>query len=157
MRSQRGSLTIELMVAAVLALVVSIGMSTVALTLNRFYREGAERIRMQQEVERASNWVTLAVRRASTWTIFDPADPGTPLLEGPAIRLLDGAGATIEKFQLSQDGKSIRDAADHSLSDLTVSDLWFRTGPDGDLQVTVALIDRKGNQTEIESGATPRN
>jgi hypothetical protein len=150
-------MTIEIMIAAVLALVVALGVSGVAVTLTRFFREGGDRVRLQQETARTERWITLAVRRSAAWTIYDPRDPATALLEGPAVRLLDAAGVVVDDFHRNGTGDRIVDRNDRPLCDLTASNLWFETGDDGSLVMRVALADRHGNRSEFESAAVPRN
>jgi hypothetical protein len=151
-------MTVELMLAAALALVVTLGMAAMGVTLTRFFREGGDRLKLQQDAARTGRWITLAVRRASSWTIYDPLAPNTPLAEGPAVRLLDAHNVVIEEFRRdAATGKQVVDRAGRAVSGFTVSDLWFATGPDGALAVRVALYDRYGNRNQFDSAALPRN
>jgi hypothetical protein len=154
-----GFSTIELMVACVVALIVVFGISSLPGSVLRYFGEGAERLRLQQDVHRVAQQIGLEVRKAHAFWIYDPANPATKLAAGPAVRLLDGNAPpnTLAGFRASSDGKSVVNMAGEKLSDLTLADLWFQAGADSELVLSLALRDRRGNETPLETRITPRN
>jgi Tfp pilus assembly protein PilW len=152
-----GFTTVELMVACVVALIVVMGISMLPGSVLRYFREGTERLRLQQNVHRDAQTIGIQVRKAASFRIYDPAHPATPLAAGPAVALLNNAGAQIGGFRPSADGKSLVNDAGQKLDDMTLTDLWFTAGADSELVLRLALRDRLSNETSLLTGITPRN
>lgn len=152
-----GLTTIELMLAGTLALVVVMGISLLPGSILRHFREGAERLRLQQNVHRTAQRMGIEVRRAAAFQIYDPAHPATPLAAGPAVALLDTAGVRFEGFQASGDGKALLNDAGQPIDDMTLSDLWFESGPGGELVLRLAFTDRNRNETALLTSISTRN
>lgn len=155
-RRADGFTTIEIMVACVVALIVVYGISMLPGSVLRHFGDGTERLRLQQNTHRVAQRIAIQVRKASSYRIYDPANPATTLAAGPAVELSDSSGV-CGGFRASDDGGTLLDGGGNSLDDMTLTDLWFEEGADGELVLSLAFRDRRWNETSLVTRINPRN
>ena len=152
-----GLTSLELLLAASFSFLVMLGIGVTHVSMIRFFREGTERLRLQQTVDRVTQQVEIEIRRAADFRIYDPSAPADPLAAGPAVALYDAAGLRIGGIAPSGDGRWLVDDAGRRLDDLELVDVWFERQPGGDLGLTLGLRDRTGNVTTLVTQIAPRN
>ena len=159
LRSQAGVTLIEMMLASFLVLTVVLGIASFQASIGKFFRQGSERLRLQQNVHRASQVMAMGVRKAHDFRIYDPAnpnaDPNVKVVQGPAVKLRDNNHVVIEGYRRSPDGYVVN-LAGQRLDDMKVANLWFEEDPDGPLVMRLTLEDRYGHQSEIQTEVAPR-
>jgi hypothetical protein len=156
-RREAGLTLIEVMLVSFLSFIVVLGIGSFQSSISKFFREGTERLRLQQNVHRTTQVIAIEIRKANLFEIYDPADPHTLLAEGPAVRLFDAQGNPVGGFRASHDGLHLVTGADEVLDDMRLSDLWFESGPGGSLVLSLVLADKYGNESEVSTEITPRN
>jgi Tfp pilus assembly protein PilW len=159
-RDETGLTLIELMIASFLALLVAMGIGTFQASISQFFRQGSERLRLQQNVHRTAQVISIDVRKAADFKIYDPADPATELVSGPAVELKDAGGSTINLFRASRDGHRIQNGAGQAIDDMRLTQLWFESDGPRSLRMSLGLADRYGNESEVFteiSTRAPRN
>lgn len=154
---EAGLTLIELMIVSFLSFIIVLGIGSFQVSISKFFREGTERLRLQQNVHRTSGAIAIEVRKATGFYIYDPADPKTELVEGPAVRLLDEDGTPAGGFRPSRDGNYLVTHGEEVLDDMRLSDLWFEKGAGGSLVLSLALADKYGNESALSTEITPRN
>ena len=159
LRSQAGLTLIEVMLAGFFAMTVVLGIASFQAAIGKFFRQGSERVRLQQNVHRASQVMAVGVRKAHEFRIYDPAnpnaDPNVKLVTGPAVRLLNADGGVIEDYRRSDEAYVVNLAGER-LDDMKVANLGFEADPEGPLVIALALEDRYGHQSEIRTEVSPR-
>ena len=154
---EAGLTLIELMIVSFLSFIIVLGIGSFQVSVSKFFREGTERLRLQQNVHRTSGAIAIEVRKATGFVIYDPADPKTELVEGPAVRLLDPDGNPAGGFRPSGDGNHLVTHGEQVMDDMKLADLWFEEGPGGSLVLSLALTDKYGNESGLSTRVTPRN
>jgi hypothetical protein len=156
-RNESGITLIEVMIASFLALTVALGIGSFQVTISQFFKQGSERLRLQQNVHRTAEVISIGVRKAADSEIFDPADPAKALLAGPAVRLLDAAGNTIGVYRRSDDGKKLVNGSGDAIDDMRLVDLWFERNGSESVVLSLGLADRYGHESEVFTEIAYRN
>jgi hypothetical protein len=154
---ESGLTLIEMMLVSFLSFIVVLGIGSFQSSISKFFREGSERLRLQQNVHRTGQVIAIEVRKAHEFVIYDPVDPNTELAEGPAVRLRDVDTNTIGLFRASGDGESLVNGANERIDDMRLVDLWFERGADNSLALNLVLADKYGNESGVVTEITPRN
>ena len=144
-RSTSGFTLVELMVALMLTALVAVIVGVIYLTNQRSWKQGQEKLILQQEVTRCVEQIARDVR-ASRWVQYaGPTD----------LRTYDATGSETHHYYLSGD-KLYQDAG--PLVDLKCTQLTFGINSDTTIvSVVVELEDAAENKVKVETDAALRN
>lgn len=140
-----GFTLIELTLAMTLTALVALIVGVIYLTNQRSWKQGQEKLILQQEVTRCVEQIERDVRGARWVGYSGPQD----------IRTYDATGTETHHYYLSGD-KVYQNGS--PLTDLKCTQLTFGINPDTTIvSMAVELEDAVGNKVEVETKAMLRN